>query len=133
MPLPFQTLQTPETAVVSGILVRKRGCLTVAEEQALRDLGATLEKGLEGLTTYQADLALKQRVVSILIQSRLDRSWTLEKTQAPEWEITIDGNAQVIEPDMVILDGLYEFFMTEQSRGKSPEELQITTDTKKKK
>jgi hypothetical protein len=118
MSLPFKTLRIVETVEVAGFALPKRGCLTVSEEVAIRDLGANLEKICKGMNELQADIELKQQVVTILFQSRLDKSWTLEKTRAPEWEIELSGQRQLIEPDMLMLDALYEFFITEQRRGK---------------
>ena len=81
----------------------------------------------------QSDLALKQRVVTILFQSRLDREWTLEKTQASVWPVVVDGETVEIEPDMEMLDALFEFFMAEQKRHKSNEELESESQPAKKK
>lgn len=124
MAIPFNTLSKPETVNVAGISVPKRGCLTVAEEIATRDLGATIEQETEGMTELQKDLRLKLKIVTILFQSRFDKEWTLEKTQAPRWEVVIDGQNQLIEPDMVILDELFTFFINEQRRWKTVAELE---------
>lgn len=124
MAIPFKTLSQTEVVDVAGFPIVKRGCLTVAEEIAVRNLDAEMKKSGADLTQAQADIELKQRVATILIQSRLDKSWTLEKTRQPEWEVEIDGKVQTIEPDMVMLDALFEFYMSEQRRGKSLEELQ---------
>ena len=132
MAISFQTLKQPEIVDVAGIPMRKRGCLTVAEEVAVRDLGAVLEDDLKGLTPLQADIKLKQLIATILIQSRLDRTWTLEKTKAPEWMTEINGEIQAIEPDMVMLDELYTFFMNEQRRWQKVEKVEPETTQKKK-
>lgn len=131
--LTFKTLDKPETQTISGIDIPKRGCLTVAEELAIRNLGATINKQVEGMTQAQADLELKQQVVSILIRSRLDPNWDIEQTKAPKWVVAVNGETQTIEPDMVLLDGLYEFFMGEQRRWVSLEELIQPSETKGKK
>lgn len=128
MAIPFKTLSEPEFVQVAGITIRKRGCLTIAEEMAVRNLDAEIKKQAGELTQAQADLDLKQRVATILIQSRIDKTWTLEKTLNPEWEVEIDGKKQLIEPDMIMLDALFEFYMLEQRRGKTLEELQESAE-----
>lgn len=124
MAIPFKTLSEPEIVVVAGFSICKRGCLTIAEEMAARDLESQLKELSKGMSEAQADLDLKQRIATILIQSRLDKTWTLEKTKNTEWEVEIDGKIQLIEPDMIMLDELFEFYLLEQRRGKSLEELQ---------
>lgn len=131
---PFKTLREPEIIDVCGLRLPKRGCLTVAEEEAIRNFGATIPQELENLTQPQADLAIKKGVVAILLKSRVDRTWTAEKTNAETWEFQIGGQGYQIEPDMILLDALYEFFMNEQRRWKSDAELEPVEDngTKKK-
>lgn len=131
MAISFTTLAEPDIEVVAGIPIAKRGCLTVAEEMAVRDLGAAFDAEVKEkqLNDLQADLELKQRVVTILIKSRLDKSWSLEKTKAPEWEIEIDNQKRFIEPDMNLLDALFAFCMHEQRRGKSIDELETSTES----
>ena len=133
MPLPYKTLKPVETVEVGGFTIRKRGSLTVAEEHAMRNLGAEIETELKDLTPMQSDLALKQRVVTILIQSRLDREWSLEKTQASVWPVDMDGETAEIEPDMEMLDALFDFFMAEQRRHKTIEDLEAEPQSAKKK
>lgn len=120
--LPYQTLKPTEEAVIAGIPMAKRGCLTVAEMQAAADLGAELEETMKGLTLAQQDLLMKQHVITILLRSRVDRGWTLEQTKAPEWQAVIDGKAQTIEPDMLMLDELFQFFIGEQRQWQEPKE-----------
>ena len=120
MALPFETYIQPESELIAGILIPKRGCLTVAEEIAMRDMAATLTEKTKDMTELQADIFLKQQVVTILLK-RIDKTWTIEKTQASEWEVTIDGEVQSIEPDMEMLDGLFMFAIGEQRRWKTDE------------
>lgn len=116
MALPYSTLRTSEEVIVAGLPIKKLGCLTVAEMQAAADFDAEREEKIKGLTLFQSDIFLKQQVVTILIKSRLDRSWSFEQTCAAEWDVVIDGKLQKIEPDMEMLDELFTFFMNEQRR-----------------
>ncbi|HEY9697009.1 MAG TPA: hypothetical protein V6D10_07085 [Trichocoleus sp.] len=120
MALPFKTYTQPESELIAGILIPKRGCLTVSEEIAMRDMSATLDEKTKDMTELQADIYLKQRIVTILLK-RIDKTWTIEKTEASEWEVTIDGEAQTIEPDMEMLDGLFMFAIGEQRRWRTDE------------
>lgn len=120
MPLPFKSLKPLESVVVAGIPIVKRGCLTVAELQAIADLSLEQEELLKDKTALQSDLILKQRIATILLQSRIDKSWTLEQTCAPFWEVVVDGNVEKIEPDGEMLDELFDFFMNEQRRWQDP-------------
>jgi hypothetical protein len=130
MPLPFRNLTPPEIVDVAGFQVPKKGCLTVAEEAAIRDLHGVIEKEFEGLTQLQADIKLKQRVVTILFQSRLDSSWTLEKTCSDRWEVEAGGDRVLIEPDMQMLDALYEFTLNEQKRWGALQADEVNTKKK---
>lgn len=120
MPIPFKTLKPAESVEVAGISMQKRGCLTVAEEIAVRELESLLSNDFQAVSAALQDIDLKQRIVTILIQSRIDKEWTLEKTKAPEWD-GVDGK---VTPDMVMLDELFNFFMAEQRRWKSSEEVE---------
>jgi hypothetical protein len=132
MAITFTTLSPIETVDIAGFQIRKRNCLTVNEEIAIRDLGAVVDKELKELTVLQADLELKQRVITILFQSRLEKTWTLEQTKAAEWTFqSSDGTNLTIEPDMIMLDALYEFFMLEQRRGRPIEEVEQDSTEKK--
>ena len=133
MPLPYKTLKPVETVEVGGFTIRKRGSLTVAEEHAMRGLEQLIESNPENLTPLQSDLVLKQHVITILIQSRLDRDWDLAKTQASVWPVEMDGETVEIEPDMEMLDDLFNFFMAEQRRHKSIEDLEAEPQSAKKK
>ncbi len=116
MALPYSTLKQPEEVIVAGLPIRKRGCLTVAEMQAASDLDAATKEELKEMTPLRADIFLKQQIATILIQSRLDRSWTFEQTCATEWDVVVDGKIQKVEPDTIMLDDLFTFFMNEQRR-----------------
>lgn len=124
MAIPFKTLKPTEVVEVAGIPIAKRGCLTISEEMAIRDLDVLLRTELNELSAAQQDLELKQRAVTILIQSRLDKEWTLEKTKSPDWE-GVDGT---ITPDMEMLDELFNFFMSEQRRWKTTEEIEAVAE-----
>lgn len=121
MALPFTTLKPVEEVIIGGIPMAKRGCLTMSELQAVAELGATQEDLLRGKNALQTDLILKQHVITILLKSRVDRSWSLERTQAAEWDVVMDGRVQQIEPDALMLDELFTFFMGEQRQWKEPE------------
>jgi hypothetical protein len=131
MALPYSTLTPTEEVIVAGLPLKKRGCLTVAEMQAAANLDAGTKEELKELTPLQADIFLKQQVVTILIKSRLDRSWTYEQTCADEWDVVIDGKVQQIEPDMVMINDLFDFFMNEQRRWATQEEKSEETPGKK--
>lgn len=122
MALPYTTFRQPEEAVIAGLPIKKLGCLTIAEMQAAADLDAQTKEQLKEMTPPQADIFLKRHVVTILIKSRLDRSWTLEQTCSPEWDVVVEGKLQKIEPDMILLEELFTFFMNEQRRWATQEE-----------
>lgn len=122
MALPYTTLRPTEEVIIAGLPIKKLGCVTVAEMQAAADIDANNREKLQEMTPIQADIYIKQLVSTVLIRSRLDRNWTMEQTQADEWDVIIDGKLTKIEPDMVLLSELYEFFLNEQRRWASDEE-----------
>lgn len=124
MAIPFSTLKPVEEVVIGGIPMKKRGCLTVAEMQAAADIEAQTKEQLPNLSPAQADVMLKQHIATILIRSRVDRNWTLEQTQQPDWDVVIDGKVTTIEPDMDMLDELFTFFLNEQRRWKTETETE---------
>lgn len=119
--LPYKTLRPAEEVVIAGFPMIKRGCLTIAEMQAAADLGAAFDQKTEGMTALQSDLFMRQHIATIMIRSRVDRGWTLEQTQADLWHVMIDGKQQAIEPDVIMLDELFEFYLGEQRRWKEPQ------------
>ena len=132
MPLPYTTLKPAEEIIIAGLPLPKKGCLTVAEMQAAADIDAESRDKLQSMTPAQFDIYLKQQVVTVLIRSRLDRNWTLEQTCAAEWDVIADGKIAKIEPDMVLLTELFDFFMNEQRRWVTDDEPTEETEPEKK-
>lgn len=130
MALPYKTLRQPETMEVAGFTLPKYGCLTIAEAQAVADLDAASKAKIEEMTPLQADLYLKQGIITILFRSRLDQDWTMAHTQAERWTVLVGGESVEIQPDMAMLDELFDFFIKEQTRWKT--DVEEVNDNPKK-
>lgn len=131
MPLPFKTLAEPELVTIGGLQIKKLGCLTVAEEIAIRDLSARLQSDeMKSLTELQTDLVLKLEVATILLRSRIDRAWTIDKTKGDEWEVEIGGKIRQIEPTIEMIEALFNFGVNEQRRWKNMDEVEAEPEGK---